>query len=275
MKSKDNKSPGFWFYPADFERDMQILSLESQGLWSRMLCWMHENEAHRGFIELPSGEPMTSVDIASKVGKQPRDIEKCLSEMARVGTYSKDERGCLYCRRMARETHISSVRKAAAKSRMESSKRAADGSFAGDFAPPNNPAKAEQKPTVTASASDSVSDSSNGVRRSSLIGEFPETANAVRSFFPVTDDNFITDLFFKCVQADRNVTDAQVSDAVYAVYTTAQRGPGLFLNTVPKYVSGILLGRNAKSRDPTLSAHDESTLRIMKNLEKMHAQKSV
>jgi hypothetical protein len=155
----DKKSPGFWFYTADYERDMQILSLSSQGLWSRMLCWMSENEAHRGFAELPTGEPMGVADIAAKVGKASREVEKCLSEMARIGTYSIDDRRCYYCRRMARDTHISTVRKAAAKSRMETSKRAADGSFAGNFDGTNRPAKEEQKPTVTASVSVSVSDS--------------------------------------------------------------------------------------------------------------------
>lgn len=153
----DRKSPGFWFYPADYERDVQILSLSSQGLWTRMLCCMSENEMHRGFLELPTGEPMGIEDIAARVGKSKREVEKSLVEMARIGIYSLDERKCYYCRRMARDTHISTVRRAAAKSRMETSKRAADGSFAGVFAGANVPAKEEQNPTVTVSVS--VSDS--------------------------------------------------------------------------------------------------------------------
>ncbi len=131
------KSPGFWLYPGDLERDYQILSLRSQGLAIRMLCWMHGNESHRGFLELPTGEPMVEQDIASKVGKPAREVRAALEEMARVGLYSQDDRGCIYSRRMAREYHISEVRRAAANRRMEASKRAADGKFAGDFAPAN------------------------------------------------------------------------------------------------------------------------------------------
>ena len=125
-----------------------------------MLCWMHDNEAHRGFAELPSGFPLLSGDIAAKVGKSEAAVNKLLGEMERVGIYSRDDRGCVYSRRMARDTHISIVRSAAAKSRLDKSKRAADGSFAGDFDPANGPAKSKQNPTVTASASVSVSDSS-------------------------------------------------------------------------------------------------------------------
>lgn len=154
------KSPGFWFYPADFERDMQMLSLAAQGLWIRMLGWMHENEAHRGFLELPTGEPMSIGDISARAGKLHREVDGCLREMERIGVYSRDDRGCLYCRRMARDSHISTVRKQAATARLLAAQRAADGKFAGNFAPANTPAKVQQNPTVTVSVSDSVSDSS-------------------------------------------------------------------------------------------------------------------
>jgi hypothetical protein len=157
QEHSDRKAPGFWFYTADYERDMQILSLAAQGLWSRMLCWGHENEAHRGFLELPTGQPMTKWDIASRVGKTVREIERCIMEMERIGTFSTDARGCIYSRRMARDTHISEVRREAAKHRLEASKRAAGGTFAGEFVPPKQPAKDEQKPTVTASDSASAS----------------------------------------------------------------------------------------------------------------------
>lgn len=154
----DKKSPGFWFYTADYERDMQILSLAAQGLWSRMLCWMSENEAHRGFAELPTGSQLSGGDIASKVGKSLAVVQKLIDEMERVGIFSRDDRGCIYCRRMARDTHISTVRRAAANSRMETSKRAANGSFAGCFAGAKDQAKEEQNPTVTASVPVPVSD---------------------------------------------------------------------------------------------------------------------
>lgn len=152
----DAKSPGFWLYTADLERDFQILSLQAQGLAMRMLCWMHNNELHRGFLELPTGSPMTDEDIAAKVGKPIVRVRTALQELDHYGVFSRDSRGCIYSRRMAREFHISEVRRAAARSRLESSKRAANGTFAGDFAPAKQPPKGEQNPTVSDSVSDSV-----------------------------------------------------------------------------------------------------------------------
>lgn len=144
----DKKSPGFWFYTGDFEKDMQILPLSAQGLWIRMMCWMSENEIHRGFAELPTGEPMTELDIAHRVGKPIKEVRAGLDALRRMGTFSEDTRGCIFSRRMARDTHISEVRRQAALKRAKAVERAKDGSFA----PAKPPAKPEQNPTVTVSA---------------------------------------------------------------------------------------------------------------------------
>ena len=66
--ASDKKAPGFWFYTADYEKDVQILSLAAQGLWGRMLCWMSDNEDHRGFCEAANGVPLPLDAIAAKVG---------------------------------------------------------------------------------------------------------------------------------------------------------------------------------------------------------------
>lgn len=161
----DRKSPGFWFYTADFERDVMMLSLESQGLWIRMLCWMSDNEEHRGFCEASNGSPLSSGDISNRAGRSARRIQNCLDEMERLGIFSRDDRGCIYSRRMARDTHISEVRRAAAKSRHDTEIRAANGKFCSDFAPAKQnfapakvPANGMQNPTVTASVSSSGPD---------------------------------------------------------------------------------------------------------------------
>lgn len=151
------KAPGFWFYPADFERDLQILSLTAQGLWIRMLGWMHFCEK-RGYLELPTGIPMNNDDVAARVGKTVKEVTKAISEMERIGLFSRDERGCMFNRRMARDTHISIVRKEAAAARLLAASRDQDGKFApanGDFAPPNSP----QITVPSSSDSDSVSSS--------------------------------------------------------------------------------------------------------------------
>lgn len=174
----DNKSPGFWFYPMDFERDLQVASLGAQGLWARMLCWMHLNEAHRGFLELPTGERMTDKYISLKVGKPLKQITKLVSELRSLGVFAESSNGTIYCRRMARETNISAARSVAAKSRALKAKRAEDGSFisesaedtasgfAGEVSGNLHQQKTQALPTVSASASASASTNTHtqGVR---------------------------------------------------------------------------------------------------------------
>ncbi|MGD0500719.1 MAG: hypothetical protein ABSC23_20060 [Bryobacteraceae bacterium] len=140
----DGKSPGFWFYPGDFERDMAGVSLAAQGLWTRMLGWAHQNEAHRGFLELPNGQPMTERQIALRVGRNLREVRPLLQELESFAVFSRTPEGTVFSRRMARETHISSVRRAAAKSRADKASRAANGTFAGTFDPTVEPVLIQQ-----------------------------------------------------------------------------------------------------------------------------------
>jgi hypothetical protein len=151
----EGKAPSFQFYPQDFERDMQILSLAAQGLWSRMLGWMHFNRPNRGFLELPTGEPMTEEDIAAKIGKPLEEVSRCLAEMKRHGVFSMDERECIYNRRMVKDTDISKKRAAAAKARAESADRNGDG----EFCTSKLPAKPEQSTVLSLSSSSSYSSS--------------------------------------------------------------------------------------------------------------------
>lgn len=137
------KAPSFAYYPADFDRDVQMLSLEAQGLWQRMLNCMHYSPK-RGYLMLPTGIPMTTVDLANWVGKKHRFVEKILAEMARIGLYSRDENGCIFSRRMAKDSYISERRKEAAAIGLNGSVRSATGKFDTpkhlSFAPANHPA---------------------------------------------------------------------------------------------------------------------------------------
>ena len=126
---KDGKWPALLFYPNDHIRDMQLLPLAAQGLWMRMVCEMSSNELHRGFLEMPNGQPMLDTDIAELAGKGIKLVRNCLLIMERIGIFSRDDRGCIYCRRMARETKISQLRRDAARRRIGDSTRAADGRF--------------------------------------------------------------------------------------------------------------------------------------------------
>jgi len=163
--AKDGKWPAYQHYPGDFERDLAGNSLAAQGLWIRMLGWMHQNEAHRGFLELPNGEPLTEKQISLRIGRSLKEVGPLLAELKSYGVFSVTPSGALYCRRMARETHISEVRRAAAKSRADKAARAADGTFAEDatgmgdagFAPAKTPASGEQNTVLSSSSSSSSS----------------------------------------------------------------------------------------------------------------------
>ena len=74
---------------------------------------------------------MTERQISLRVGRSLREVHPRLEELKSFGVVSIAPSGALYCRRMARETHISEVRRAAAKSRADRADRAADGRFAG------------------------------------------------------------------------------------------------------------------------------------------------
>jgi hypothetical protein len=169
MKRRDDgvdvqgKAPGFWFYPADFERDVQMLSLEAQGLWIRMLGWMHFSP-RRGYLILPTGIPMTISDISCRAGKKHHVVVKALAEMERVGLFSRDENDCIFNRRMDRDSHITKVRKEAAAARLLDAERAGDGKFAPakrEFAGSKKPQTAVPSSSSSDSSSSSVSPNGN------------------------------------------------------------------------------------------------------------------
>jgi len=206
----DRKAPGFWFYPADYERDMQLLPMAAQGLWMRMLCWMHDNEIHRGFLELPTGLPMTEQDIARRAGISVKETRRLLACMERIGTFSKDERGCLLSRRMARDTHISVVRRQAAIKRLSAVERAKHG----EFAPANHPANGQQTPSVTASVTDSDSTKKEEPPKP------PEAESACGSCSPAGER--ITDAQLSLISAPTNGTlkahQGEWFEAWWAIY---------------------------------------------------------
>lgn len=109
------KQPGFYLYPADLERELRPLPVTAQALWVRMLLQMHW-AARRGYLEHPTGEPFSSSDIARMVGMPLVSVGKMLDAMEnRYGTFSRDEHGVIFNRRMVRDTDISNKRKAAGR----------------------------------------------------------------------------------------------------------------------------------------------------------------
>lgn len=97
----------FWW--ADYERDpaLRVCSLAAQGLWMRMLCFMHEGEPY-GHLTL-NGKPPTTKRLAAMVGKPEKEVAVALAELEEEGVFSRTEAGVIWSRRMDAD-HKASVK---------------------------------------------------------------------------------------------------------------------------------------------------------------------
>lgn len=113
-KNSDAKGKqfGFWFYTGDWLKDpeLRFCSIFARGLLVDLLCFMFESK-ERGYLVWPDGSPRTNEEIADAVSGGDR-IEKleAIAELERKGVLSRDSRGVLFSRRMARLGEISQTR---------------------------------------------------------------------------------------------------------------------------------------------------------------------
>ncbi len=98
------KYPWLKFFPGDYFRDPGVRSvcLAARGLWMDMLCLMHQSPKS-GYLQHPSGLPISPIQLARMVGGFPDEIASLLQELADSGVYSRGEDGVIYCRRMAKD----------------------------------------------------------------------------------------------------------------------------------------------------------------------------
>jgi hypothetical protein len=142
------KSPGFWFFTGDWMKDpeLRFCSLFARGLLVDLLCILFEaNE--QGFASNPDGSPRTDeqiVDAVSGGGRQEKLA--ALAELEKSGVLSRDSRGVLFSRRLARLSEVSAARKQ-------------NGSKGGSKRQANLKQTEQQNRGVSVSVSDSVSDS--------------------------------------------------------------------------------------------------------------------
>jgi hypothetical protein len=85
---------------------LKICSLAAQGLWTTRIlpsCGLSEN---RGYFEV-AGRPLTVDDLGSIVGSGPgksrKTLDSLLNELETNGVFSRDDRGCIFNRRMVRD----------------------------------------------------------------------------------------------------------------------------------------------------------------------------
>ncbi len=150
-KSPGAKSPGFWFFTGDWLKDpeLRFCSIFARGLLVDLLCFMFESK-ERGYLVWPDGSPRTNEEIADAVSGGDRSEKiRAIDELEKKGVLSRDSRGVLFSRRMARLGEISQMRSEAGSKPKSKQEQTANKSETND----------KQNQGVTDSVSDSDSDS--------------------------------------------------------------------------------------------------------------------
>jgi len=100
------KLPHIQFYTGDWLKDPAVnaLTLEEQGAWVRLLCYMHES-SERGYLVV-NGIPVNDRILGQYLGCEEAKAKQIRSKLLEYGVASEDERGALYSRRMARDEEI-------------------------------------------------------------------------------------------------------------------------------------------------------------------------
>lgn len=109
------KAPWFRFFPGDWLRgaDLRLASVAARGVWIDLICHMHEANP-RGYL-LVAGKPPNVQQIAKMLSSTVSEIAPLIDELEALGVMSRDEKGAIFNRRMAREGEISDIRSDAGK----------------------------------------------------------------------------------------------------------------------------------------------------------------
>lgn len=96
--------PFMKFFPRDWTADdrLRLVGLAARGLWMDLLCLMHQSP-ERGYLLTALCGAVTPEQIARAVGASADDVRDLLRELEAAGVFSRDPRGVIFCRRMARE----------------------------------------------------------------------------------------------------------------------------------------------------------------------------
>lgn len=99
-----SKLPSFQFYPGDWLREasLRACSLAARGLWTDMLCWMHDSPV-RGRLLKSTGVAFADTELSRMAGCTVPQLRKLLAELETSGALSRDENGVIYSRRMVND----------------------------------------------------------------------------------------------------------------------------------------------------------------------------
>lgn len=97
------KLPAFQFYPKDWLSDfnLSMCSLGAQGLWLRLMCYMHQGEPY-GHLRV-NGRVIGRDKLPDLVGKSPSEVWPLWDELMEWNVPAQAEDGCYYSRRMVED----------------------------------------------------------------------------------------------------------------------------------------------------------------------------
>jgi len=102
--------PSFQFFPNDWLIDAALnqCSLETQGLWIRLMCLMHQSEEY-GFL-IVGGQILDEKRIRNGINMTPKRFQKAFKELVDFKVIKQDDRGAYYSKRMVEDEKLRQIR---------------------------------------------------------------------------------------------------------------------------------------------------------------------
>jgi hypothetical protein len=157
-----SKAPGFWFFTGDWMKDpeLRFCSIFARGLLVDLLCILFEAR-ERGYASNPDGTARTDLQIVDAITGSSREEKlAALNELEKSGVLSRDNRGVLFSRRLARMAEVSK-------------ERSNSGSKGGSKTQAKLKQTAKQKTKLNRGVSDSDSDTYTGSVSGSVLTPTP------------------------------------------------------------------------------------------------------
>ena len=241
----EREGPFLKFYPGDFLKDpcVQVLSFEARSVWLFMILLMHDS-VKRGYLVTANGKQMTSKQLANALQISEARINAAWAEMEEAGTYSKTEDSIIYCRRMARTTELSEVRKQAGRKGGSRSKTQANPKDASDARVRSHISEVIFQNSETAAAFSPIVENlpprnpPQAAAEPEVFKKFPQTREILRQSFPASDDAIFMRIVSVSLDRCPKATDAELAAALVRTHQGKhQRSAALWLSTVPAFLA--------------------------------------